>query len=105
MREETVSRILNVERDATALYENARREAAQIIATAEATIAQQRRQALAAARQQAAQILTQGRQSADSQRADVIAHAGADAQTLETVSARHFEDAVTLVLNKATGRA
>lgn len=105
MREETVSRILNVERDATALYEDARREAAGILAAAQADIARQRQQALAAARHKAAQILTQGRQSADSQRADVIAHAGADAQTLETVSARHFEEAVMLVLNTVAGRA
>ncbi|HNT75618.1 MAG TPA: hypothetical protein PKH77_11440 [Anaerolineae bacterium] len=105
MREETVSRILNVERDATLLYEDARREAAQIVAAAQTAVAQQRKQALAAMRQKAAQILAQGRQAADSQRADVIAHAGADAQTLETVSARHFADAVTLVLDQVTGRA
>ncbi len=105
MREETVNRILNVEHDALELYERTQKEAAQIIEEAKAEAAMQRKLALAEAQQKATQNLSEGRQAADAQRANIIARAGADAQNLETVSSRHFEEAVALVLNRIANRA
>ncbi|MBN2004097.1 MAG: hypothetical protein JXA21_12145 [Anaerolineae bacterium] len=105
MREETVNRILSVEHNASELYEYTQQEAARILEEAKAEVALQRKLALTEAQQKATQTLSEGRQAADAQRAAIIARAGADAQNLETVSSRHFEDAVTLVLNRVTGRA
>lgn len=105
MREETVNRILSVEHSALDLYEYTQQEAARIVEEAKAEAAMQRKLALAEAQRKAAQSLAEGRQAADVQRAGIIARAGADAQNLETVSSRHFEEAVALLLNKVTGRA
>lgn len=105
MREETVNRILSVEHDALALYEYTQQEAAHMLEEAKAEAAIQRKLALAEAQEKATQSLVAGRQTADAQRANIIARAGADAQNLETVSSRHFEEAVTLVLNRVVGRA
>ncbi len=105
MREETVNRILSVEHDALALYEYTQQEAARMLEEAKAEATMQRKLALAEAQEKAAQSLVAGRQTADAQRANIIARAGADAQNLETVSSRHFEEAVTLVLNRIVGRA
>ncbi len=104
LREETVSYILNVEHDALGLYEDAKTEAAHLIEEAKKTAERTRQQALSAAQHKAEQIIAQGRQKADGQHADIIAHAGADAQSLETMSTRHFDEAVQLVVHAVIGR-
>jgi len=103
MREETVTHILNIERDALDAYENAQSEAKQLVEEAKKTAEMMRRQALAEANQQAGQIIAEGRKMAELKRADIIAHAGAEAQSLETVGMRHFDEAVHFILDQVVG--
>ena len=104
MKEETITRILHAEHDAATLFTDAQREAAQYIAEAKLQAKLNRERILAEARQQATEIIAQGRYVADAKRASVIAHAGANAQNMETTSTRHFDDAVHFVLQVLTGQ-
>jgi vacuolar-type H+-ATPase subunit H len=103
LREETVTHILNIERDALNTYENAQFEARQLVEEAKKAADMMRKQALAEVHQQAKQILADGRKTAELKRADIIAHAGAEAQNLETVGMRHFDEAVRFILDKVVG--
>jgi len=103
LREETVTHILNIERDALDVYENAQFEAGQLVEEAKKAAEMMRKQALAEANQQARQIIAEGRNMAELKRADIIAHAGAEAQNLETVGMRHFDEAVRFILDQVVG--
>jgi vacuolar-type H+-ATPase subunit H len=104
MKEETITRILHAEQNGVALFADAQREIEAYLAETRLEAQTSKERALSEARQQAQDILDQGRKLADSERANLIAHAGADAQGMETLSTRHFDEAVQFVLLAVTGQ-
>lgn len=104
MKEETITRILHAEHDAVTVFTDAQREVTQYLAETELQAQTSREHILSEARQQAKAIIAEGRSIANAKRASLIAHAGADAQGMETMSTRHFDDAVHFVLQVLTGQ-
>ncbi len=104
MKEETITRILTAEKNALALFTDAQREIEKYLVETSTTAQTSREHTLAETQQQATTIINHGRNIADAKRADLIAHAGADAQGMETMSTRHFDAAVQFVLHTLTGQ-
>ena len=104
LSQETIARILSVERDATGIYDEAQRQAALLIEEAKEAASALREQTLAQARQEAEQTVARGREAAEAERARILAQAEAEAQRMATLAARHLDRAVSFVLDQVTGR-
>ena len=104
MSQETIARILIIEQEAAKIHADAQVQAAHLIEEAEKAASTSREQTLAQARQEAAQVVTAGQEAAETERSRAIAQAEAEAQRLETLAARHFDQAVNFVLDRVTGR-
>jgi len=98
MAQDTVARLLDIEKAATKLHSDAQEQAADLIAEAEQAAATLRDNRLDQARQEAEHIIAAGKQKAEAEHAKVIAQAGADAQRLDTIAAKTLEHAVEFVL-------
>lgn len=98
MAQETVARLLDIEKAAAKRHSDAQQQAADLIAKAEKAAASLRNQRLEQARREAEHIIAAGKQKAEAEHARVIAQAGADAQRLDTTAAKNLERAVEFVL-------
>ncbi|MBN1487890.1 MAG: hypothetical protein JW981_09635 [Anaerolineae bacterium] len=103
MNQETVARILSIEQRATQVYDDARRQSADIISGARKSASSAEEKILTAARQEAEQIVASGREAAESERARILEKAEADAQHLESIATQHFDAAVQYVLDQVIG--
>jgi vacuolar-type H+-ATPase subunit H len=103
LSQETIARILSIEREATSIHDDAQRQAARMIKDAEKAATALREQILTQAHQQAEQIVATGREAAEAERARIIAQAEAEAQRMETLAASHFDEAVKFVLAQVAG--
>ncbi len=104
MSQETITRILAIEQEATKIHDDAQDQAGHLIEEAEKEASALREQTLAQARQEAAQVVTAGQEAADAERSRAVAQAEAEAQRLETLAARHLDQAVNFVLDRVAGR-
>jgi vacuolar-type H+-ATPase subunit H len=104
LSQETIARILSVEREAVGVHDDAQRQAARLIKEAEEAASTLREQTLAQARQEAEEILTAGREAAEAERARIIALAEAEAEHMETLATRHLDRAVSFVRDQVAGR-
>jgi vacuolar-type H+-ATPase subunit H len=104
MSQETIARILSIEREAIRIHDVAQRHAARMIQDAKKAASVLREQALAQARQQTGQIVAAAREAGETERARIIAQAEAEAQRMETTAASHFDRAVNFVLDRVAGR-
>lgn len=104
MSQETIARILAIEQEATKIHDDAQRQAAHLIEEAEKAASALRGQTVAQARQEAEQIVARGQEAAEAERARAVGQAEAEAQRMETVAARHFDQAVNFVLDQVAGR-
>ena len=104
MSEETIIRIIRAEQNARAMFTDAQHEVSQYVAETKRQTRSNYEHALVDIQQRAEAIITQGRTIADAKRANLIAHAGADAQSMETMSTQHLDDAVRFVLQALTGQ-
>ena len=102
--QKTVARILAIEQEAAKIHDGAQRQAAHLIEEAEEAASALREQILAQARQEAEQIVAAGREEAEAGRSRAVGQAEAEAQHMETVAARHFDQAVNFVLDQVVGR-
>jgi vacuolar-type H+-ATPase subunit H len=102
--QETIARILAIEQEAVSIHDDARRQAADLIEEARQAASALRERTLAQAREEAGRILTTGRAAAGTERSRIIAEAEAEAQRLEALTTRHFDRAVSFVLDRVTGR-
>lgn len=104
MSQETIAQILAIEQRAIQVHEDARRQAAQILAEAEKAAAALREQTLAEVRRQAEEIIAAGREAAEAERERIVAQAEADAAQMESVAVQHQACAVQFVLDRVAGR-
>ena len=104
MGQETVARILAIEKAAATKHSEAQQQAASLIAEAEKAAASLHERALVQAQQQAERILTAGREKAEAERALILAHAGADAQRLDASATKNLERAVDFILAGVIGQ-
>ena len=104
LSQETIARILSVEREAVGVHDDAQRQAARLIKEAEEAASTLREQTLAQARQEAEEILAAGREAAEAERARIIALAEAEAEHMETLATRHLDRAVSFVRDQVAGR-
>ena len=104
MSQETIAKVLSVEEAAVGFYEDAQRQAANVIAEAKKAASAVREQTLAHVRQQAEKIAAESRQTAEVERARIIAQADAEAQRMENLAAQHLDRAVSFVLDRVVGR-
>jgi vacuolar-type H+-ATPase subunit H len=104
LSQETIVRILSIERDAAELHANAERQAADLVAEAKDAVAAMQEHTLAQARREAENIVTRGRKAAEAERARIIAQAETEAQHIEALAERHFDRAVRYVLDQIAGR-
>jgi F0F1-type ATP synthase membrane subunit b/b' len=98
MAQDTVARLLDIEKAATKLHSDAQQQAVDLIAEAEQVAATLRNNRLEQAHREAERIIATGKQKAEAEHARVIAQAGADAQRLDTTAAKTIEYAVEFVL-------
>ncbi len=98
MAQDTVARLLDIEKTAAKLHSDAQQQAADLIAEAERAVATLRNNRLEQARREAERIIAAGKQKAEAEHARIIAQAGADAQRLDTTAAKAIEPAVKFVL-------
>ena len=103
MSQEAITRILNVEQNATRMHDDAVQRAAELAAEAEKTASASKQHSLTEAQQQAAKILEASKEKAEVERARIIAQAGADAQRLDTLATKNLQRAVEYVLNRIIG--
>jgi vacuolar-type H+-ATPase subunit H len=103
LSQETIARILSIERDAADLHAGAERQAADLIAEAKDAVAAMQEHTLAQARREAENIVTRGREAAEAERARIIAQAETEAQRIEALAERHFDRAVRYVLDQVAG--
>ena len=104
MSQETIARILAIEREATKIHDDAQDQAARLIEEAEKAASVLREQTVAQARREAGQIVATGQEAAEAERSRAIAQAEAEAQRLETLATRHLDQAVDFVLDRVAGR-
>jgi len=104
LSQETIAQILAIEQRAVQVHEDARRQAAQIVAEAEKAVTALREQTLAEARQQAEQIIAAGREVAEAERARIVAQAETEASQMESAAVQHQARAVQFVLDRVAGR-
>lgn len=104
MSQETVVRILTVEKDAVKVHDEAQHRASGLIADAEKAVARAHAQRLAQAQQQADQIIAAGQEKAEAERAWILAHAVSEAQRLDTSAAKNLPRAVDFILTRITGQ-
>ena len=104
LSQETIARILSIEREAANLYADAERHAADLIAEAKEATAAIQEHTLAQARREAENIVSRGREAAEAERARIIAQAETEAQRTEALAERHFDRAVAYVLDQVAGR-
>lgn len=104
MSQETVVRILAVEKDAVKIHDEAQHQAASLIAEAEKAGARVYAQRVAQAQQQAAQIIAAGQEKAEAERAWILAHAGSEAQRLDASAAKNLPRAVEFILTRIAGQ-
>jgi len=102
MAQETVARLLDIEKATAKRHSDAQQQAADLIAEAEKAAASLRNRRLEQARREAEHIIAAGKQKAEAEHARVIAQAGADAQRLDTTAAKNLEHAVDFVLARVT---
>jgi len=105
MNQEVITRILDIEREAVKIRDDAKREAARLLKESEDAATAEKEQALEKARQEADQIVADGQAAAGQARAEVIAQAQKEAQQLEATMAQHLDRAVQFVLDQVTGQA
>lgn len=98
MAQDTVARLLDIEKAATKLHSDAQQQAANMITEAEKAAATLQDKQLEQAHQKAERIIAAGKQKAEAEHARVIAQAGADAQQLDTIAVKNLEHAVEFVL-------
>ena len=98
MAQETVARLLDIEKAAAQRHSDAEQQAEDLIAEAEKAAANLRNNRLEQARREAERIIAAGQQKAEAEHAQVIAQAGADAQRLDTAAAKNLDHAVDFVL-------
>lgn len=104
MSQETIAQILAIEQKAVQVHEDARHQAAQILAEAEKATNALREQALAEVRRQAEEIIAAGREVAEAERERIVAQAEAEASQMESVAVQHQARAVEFVLDRVAGR-
>ena len=98
MAQDTVARLLDIEKSAAKLHSDAEQQAADLVAEAEKAAANARNRRLQQARREAEHIIAAGKQKAEAEHAQIIAQAGADAQQLDTAAAKNLDHAVDFVL-------
>lgn len=104
MSQEIVAQILAIEETAVQTYDEARKQAGDLIAKAEEEASALRERVLDQTRQQAEQIIVEGREAAEAERTRVIAKAEAECQRLEVLAAQHLDRATNFVFDQVTGR-
>jgi len=102
--QETIAHILAIEQEAAKIHDDAQHQAAHLIEEAEKAASALREQILAQARQEAEQIVATGREATEVERSRAVAQAEAEAQRMEALAARHFDQAVNFVLDQVAGR-
>jgi len=100
-----ITRILNVERQAVQIRDEAQQEATRLIEEAERAAAAAKENALDQARQEAEQIVAEGQAEAEQARSGVIAQARQEAERSEEAMLKQLDHAVRYVLEQVTGKA
>jgi ATP synthase H subunit len=104
MGQEIIAQVLDIERQAVQVHEEAERRAQRIVQKAREDAVQLRQQTLAEARQQADEIVAKGREEAQAQRERVISEAEQEAQQLESSAERNIDQAVSFVVREVAER-
>jgi hypothetical protein len=105
MSQATVARVLEIEKQATGMRDEASAQAAQLLGDFEREAAATRERILSEARAEAARLRQEGQRAAASERAEAIAQAESDAQEMERHAGLRLDAAVHYILDQVAGRA
>lgn len=104
MNEDLVARLMQAEKDATAILADAKHQAEKTIEDATAAAAASQAEIEDAAQAEANRILQAGQEAAAAARQEIMEQAQAEADRMATSAARHQAAAVALVVDRVTGR-
>ena len=102
VNEERLQQVLEIEKQADAIYRNAAHEAEQLPAQARKEGQTLIEQARAEAQKQARQMVDQAQETEECVR--ILDEANQDADRMRALAMAHFDRAVTFVLDRLTGR-
>jgi len=104
MTQETISRILAIERQATRTFSEAQEQAEKTLEDAKMAASALYDESLRDIKERAQSIIQSERTAADAERLRIITAAESEASSMDKQASRHFEQAVEFVLNQVTGR-
>ena len=103
MSEETITKVMAIEEQATQMADQAKKEASDLTAQVKKAINAMREEILDEARLAAKQIESNGQKDADAERAEILSKADTQIEHMETLAEQHFDQAIQFVLNQVTG--
>ncbi len=104
MTQETVARILEIEKEAVDIHEAAEERAGGLIAEARRATDELRRQGLTEARERAERLRETAKRSAEAQRQEILAEAEAEAERMEERLVQNLDDAVAFLIDRVAHR-
>ena len=104
MAQETVAEVLDIERQAVQMVEEARHRAQRILRKAEKEADDLRREILEDARREADRVVAQGREEAQEVRERILSEAEEEARRLGSSAEPNLDRAVSFLLDQVAGR-
>lgn len=104
MDQETIAQVLDIERQAVQVRDEAERRAEEIVQQARRDAEKRRHEILVEARRQADQIVAEGREEAEARRERLLSQAEEEARRVESLSEPNFERAVSFVIREVAER-
>lgn len=104
MDQGTIAHVLDIERQAVQVRDEAERRAEEIVQHARRDAEKRRHEILVEARRQADQIVAEGREEAETRREHLLSQAEEEARRVESLSEPNFERAVSFVIHEIAER-
>lgn len=104
MSQEIVAQVLDIERHAVEVHDEAERRAERIVQKAKEDAAKRREEIVAEARRQADRIVAEGREEAEARREQLLSEAKEEAQQLKSSAEPNVDQAVSFVVRETAGR-
>jgi len=104
LTEDVIRQILNIEKQAQAVYNDAQREAARIVAQAETEADRILRQTEEQAREEAQRLLDDARAEAEEKRGRILDGTCEELRQIEEEAESHLDEAVHYVVDQVVGR-
>jgi len=104
MSQETIDRVLTIERQASGEFVSAQQQAARIVQDAKAEASNEYHEALRIAKERAKEIEQAKQETADAEHQRILAAARSDASKMAAKAKQHVDEAVEFILDRIIGR-